>query len=77
MGHSDRPSTATPSADDVNAIRPVIPQGEALRRAVRWLSEQDEWSLKGVEEAARRFDLSPAEEEFLIRQFIKHRGIGN
>jgi len=30
-----------------------------------------------VEEAARRFDLSPAEEEFLIQQFVKRRGIGN
>jgi len=61
----------------VNGVRPLVPQGEPVRRAVKWLSEQAGWDLKAVEEAARRFDLSPAEEEFLIRQFLKHRGIGS
>jgi len=65
------------SEDGVDGIRPVVPRGEALRKAVTWLSEQGDWRLKAVEEAAKRFDLSPAEEEFLIQQFIKHRGIGN
>lgn len=45
------------------------PKGEALRRAVRWISEQGDHSPDAVEEAARRFDLSPADEEFLLRHF--------
>lgn len=86
MGHRDRSSPPVPFAHragytaldhDVKGIRPVVPQGETLRRAVKWLSEQGDWRPKAVEEAARRFDLSPAEEEFLIQQFIKRRGIGN
>ena len=51
----------------------ILPDHEALRRAVRWLSE--EASIGGVidgrkvDEAANRFDLSPLEEEFLLRHF--------
>ncbi len=47
----------------------LIPQGEALRRAVRWLSERRAHDAAAIEEAARRFDLSPSEEEFLLRHF--------
>lgn len=48
----------------------ILPEGEPLRRAVRWLAEQDEKSLALIEEACRRFDLSPADEDFLIRHFL-------
>lgn len=47
----------------------ILPQGEALRRAVRWLGEQPRRDAASIEEAARRFDLTPADEEFLLRHF--------
>ncbi len=53
----------------------VVPQGEDLRRAVRWIGEQSSCNLQTIEEASRRFDLSPMDEDFLIRQFLHHRGI--
>jgi hypothetical protein len=48
----------------------IEPKGDALRRAVRWLSEHRDYSYPAVEEAARRFDLSPLDEEFLLRHFV-------
>ena len=45
----------------------VQPRGEGLRRAVRWLSDEGRHDAAAVEEASRRFDLSPLEEEFLLR----------
>lgn len=52
----------------------IVPTGENLRRAVKWISEQrqerpDEKLSKLVDEAALRFDLSPADQEFLIQTF--------
>jgi len=49
----------------------IQPQGEALRNAVRWLAHDGVYTLEAVEEAARRFDLSPADEAFLIRHFVQ------
>jgi hypothetical protein len=46
----------------------LVPKGEDLRRAVAWLAEHRGWTMELIEEACRRFDLSPADEEFLIRQ---------
>lgn len=54
----------------------LIPKGEALRRAVAWLAEQGGWTLPLIEEACQRFDLSPADEEFLIREFRRLRERG-
>lgn len=48
----------------------VIPDGEGLRRAVRWLSEHAPITEKTINEAGVRFDLSPAEEDFLLREFL-------
>ncbi|MDY6941797.1 MAG: hypothetical protein SVU69_02135 [Pseudomonadota bacterium] len=48
----------------------MLPRGERLRRAVKWLSEQERKDLKTVEEACRRFDLSPLEEDFLLKYFL-------
>lgn len=50
----------------------VQPKGEALRKAVQWISEQRESRpeaqlAKLVDEAALRFDLSPADQEYLLR----------
>ncbi len=50
---------------------PLMPEGENLRKAVRWLGERKAHSLHMVEEACRRFDLSPADEAFLLRHFLQ------
>jgi hypothetical protein len=42
------------------------PHGESLRRAMRWLSDERRHDAAAIEEAARRFDLTPFEEEFLL-----------
>jgi hypothetical protein len=49
----------------------ITPTGEALRRAVRFVSDQlredaDKPLLSLVDEASRRFDLTPKESEYLI-----------
>jgi hypothetical protein len=48
------------------------PEGEAIRRAIRWISDQRQADpmlklSKAIDEAARRFDLSPLEADFLWR----------
>jgi hypothetical protein len=50
------------------------PEGEALRRAMRWLSEQRRADPSAprarlVNEAAQRFDLTPKDEEFLLLEW--------
>ncbi len=53
----------------------LIPEGEALRRAFQWLSDQGgQCTLHTIEQASLRFDLTPRDEEFLLRQFVHHRG---
>ena len=54
-------------------LPPLIPRGEALRRAVAWLAEQHEWSAARIEEACRRFDLDPVDEEFLLRELRRRQ----
>jgi len=49
----------------------ILPEGENLRRALRWISEQGSHSLPVIEEASLRFDLSPADAAFLIRHFAE------
>ncbi len=49
-------------------------EGEALRRAVQWISdrkrEQPDLPLwRAIDEASVRFDLTPAESEFLLRNW--------
>jgi hypothetical protein len=54
-----------------------VPAGEgAIKQAVRWLDEQlrdrpgvDRLTL--VEEASRRYDLSPADSDFLFRHLAE------
>lgn len=55
-------------------LKPLIPEGEALRRAFQWLAEHEHCTLKTVEQASLQFDLTPRDEEFLLRQFVHHRG---
>jgi hypothetical protein len=50
----------------------VTPPGEKLRRALHWISEErtarpQSPMARIIEEASVRFDLSPAEEEWLLR----------
>ena len=52
----------------------VVPRGQGLRRALRWMSDEGRHDLSAVEEACRRFDLSPAEEEFLLFEARRLRG---
>lgn len=43
------------------------PSGQGLRNAIVWLSDQGRHDATAVQEAAVRFDLSPLDEEFLLR----------
>lgn len=58
-------------------IPPVVPKNEALRRAIAWLAHHGTWSAEAIEEASLRFDLSPADQEFLLREFRRHRTGGD
>jgi hypothetical protein len=54
----------------------ILPEGEQLRRAVRWISEmreerQDTSLSKLINEACVKFDLSPADTDFLVRFFAE------
>ncbi len=54
----------------------VMPEGDALRKAVKWISAEindnpDKSVQKLVNEAVTRFDLSPKDAEFLISFYKK------
>ena len=54
----------------------IQPEGERIRKAVRWIievlrEERDRKRRDVIEEAERRFDLSPLECEFLERKLIE------
>ena len=54
----------------------VVPEGEDIRRAVRWITENlaidpDQSRIKLIEQTVFRFDLSPLDAEFLINFFRK------
>ncbi len=56
----------------------VMPEGENLRRAVRWISEQRQESAATstadlIDQAGRRFDLSPVEQVSLMH-LLHERG---
>ncbi len=53
---------------------PIVPERDHLRRAVAWLAEQGAWSPELIEQACQRFDLSPLDEEFLLRESRRSRG---
>ena len=53
----------------------IQPEGEDLRKAVKWVSEERKLNQKAnpqkfVQQASLRFNLSPADGEFLAR-FVK------
>jgi hypothetical protein len=50
----------------------IQPEGEDLRKAVRWISEERKYNPKAkpvklVEEACLKFDLSPKDADYLTR----------
>jgi hypothetical protein len=54
----------------------VMPEGEALRKAVKWISAEigehpDKSVQKLVTEAVLRFDLSPRDADFLMAFYKK------
>jgi hypothetical protein len=54
----------------------IVPKGESLRSALRWLDERAREAPEVprgrlVAEAATRFDLTPADEEFLLRTWVR------
>jgi hypothetical protein len=56
----------------------ILPQGEDLRKAVKWISEERQSSpakklTKLVEAACVKFDLSPADGEFLFKFFKEQK----
>jgi hypothetical protein len=56
----------------------VLPEGEDLRRAIRWVSgnlQEDPGRLipQLVEEATFKFDLSPKDSEFLMSFFRQRK----
>ncbi len=63
-------------AESGGGPRDLLPDGEGLRRALRWLDERvrEEGKvdrLKLIGEAAIRFDLTPVDEDFLLRNWVK------
>jgi hypothetical protein len=56
----------------------IQPQGEDLRKAVKWISEERQFNpgkeLKTlVEEACMKFDLSPKDADFLLRHLFEQK----
>ncbi len=52
----------------------VQPEGEDIRKAVKWISEERQYDpqaqlSKLIEEACLKFDLSPMDAEYLLRFF--------
>ena len=58
-------------------VPPIVPKGDALRRAVAWLAERGTWTPSLIEQACQQFDISPDDEEFLLREFRRRQEHGN
>lgn len=54
----------------MSSVESLLPEGEMLRKAVLWISEMHTYDLKTIEEASERYNLSPLDEEFLMRHFL-------
>ena len=55
----------------------VQPEGEAIRKAVKWISDERQYSadkplIKLIEEAGLKFNLSPADQEYLVN-FLRQK----
>jgi hypothetical protein len=73
MGPPGRPGGACRGAQyegaPVKSPGSLLPEREGLRRAVQWLAAQQSRDARLIEEASRRFDLSPIDEDFLLQHF--------
>ncbi len=54
----------------------ILPEGEDLRKAVKWIDEMlqdktEKSTSELINEASIKFDLSPNDQEFLMRNFCK------
>jgi hypothetical protein len=54
----------------------IQPQGEDLRNAVKWVSEERKYNSEKevkaiVQEACMKFDLSPKDADFLLRYLLE------
>jgi hypothetical protein len=54
----------------------IQPQGEDLRKAVKWVAEERKYNpgkeIKAIiEEACLKFDLSPMDADFLLRKLFE------
>ena len=61
-------------------VTTIQPKGEHLRQAIRWISaerleDESKPIPKLIQEAARRFNLSPMDEEYLV-SFYRERDQG-
>jgi hypothetical protein len=54
----------------MSGTKSLFPKGEAFRQAVRWIAEMHAYDLATIEEACQRYDLTPVEEEFMMRHFL-------
>jgi hypothetical protein len=57
-------------------MKDMLPKGESLKRAVKWISEQlslesNQDLIKLLNEATLRFDLTPKDSEFLFHFYSK------
>lgn len=50
-----------------------LPAGDGLRSALRWLSAEGRHDAAAIEDACKRFDLSPLDEEFLLAEARRMR----
>ena len=55
----------------------ILPEGEQLRKAVKWISDERTENPGGplftlIEKACLKFDLTPKDEEFLMRYFTEN-----
>ncbi|MEW6107836.1 MAG: hypothetical protein AB1632_01515 [Nitrospirota bacterium] len=54
----------------------ILPEGEQMRRAIKWISDQRQEDHEAglpklIEEACRKFDLSPKDSEVLMYFYAK------
>jgi hypothetical protein len=54
----------------------TVPESEDVRKAIKWISDKKQYEPEDcgpifdmIEKASKRFDLSPKDEEFLLRFF--------
>jgi hypothetical protein len=57
----------------------IIPEGDNLRNAIKWISEMvqsgaQKSKMALIDEASLQFDLKPADQEFLMRCWEKVEG---